>query len=160
YARLAPCAGRNVLHPASIALGSAETPLGLLATTLRRFDDAARHYESAIAMNTRLGGRPFAARTQYHYAAMCLLRDQPGDRPKALDLLNAAVDTAEQLGMKGLVAQAIAAKLRAQGVAAGDVHVSLDAVVSLVERERLDFRRHAAPDGTITIMFTDIEGST
>ena len=37
---------------------------------------------------------------------------------------------------------------------------SLDAVVSLVERERPDLRSRAAPDGTVTILFTDIEGST
>jgi class 3 adenylate cyclase len=29
-----------------------------------------------------------------------------------------------------------------------------------VEEERPDLREHAAPDGTVTLMFSDIEGST
>jgi class 3 adenylate cyclase/ketosteroid isomerase-like protein len=36
----------------------------------------------------------------------------------------------------------------------------IDAVVASVQAERPDLRRHAAPDGTVTILFTDIEGST
>ena len=34
------------------------------------------------------------------------------------------------------------------------------AVVSAVEVERHNLQPHAAPDGTVTVMFTDIEGST
>ncbi len=37
---------------------------------------------------------------------------------------------------------------------------SIDAVVASVQAERPDLRRHAAPDGTVTILFSDIEGST
>jgi class 3 adenylate cyclase len=157
YARLLPCAGRIVLHPAAIVLGSAELPLGLLAATLGRFADAERHYERALAANTRLGARPFVARTQYHWAATCLARGGPADRARALELLNAALATGQELGMKALVAAALALKLRVQGVASGDRQLSIDAVLSRVERERPDLRRHAAPDGTVTIMFADIE---
>jgi ketosteroid isomerase-like protein len=37
---------------------------------------------------------------------------------------------------------------------------SIDAVAAAVQRERPDLRGRAAPDGTITLLFTDIEGST
>lgn len=37
---------------------------------------------------------------------------------------------------------------------------AIDTVASAVERERPDLRPHAAPDGTVTILFSDIEGST
>ena len=36
---------------------------------------------------------------------------------------------------------------------------SIDAVVASVQAERPDLRPHVAPDGTVTILFTDIEGS-
>jgi class 3 adenylate cyclase len=41
-----------------------------------------------------------------------------------------------------------------------DVSASLYAVASAVEVEQPDLTSHAAPDGTVTILFSDIEGST
>jgi class 3 adenylate cyclase len=38
------------------------------------------------------------------------------------------------------------------------VQRSIYAVASLVERERPDLRAHAAPDGTVTLLFSDMEG--
>src|SRR5207247_9342372 len=73
----------------------------------------------------------------------------------------AVAETAQELGMKRLVERAIALKLCAQGAdASGDLRTSIDALVSRVEREKPDLRGHAAPDGTVTILFTDIEGYT
>ncbi len=40
------------------------------------------------------------------------------------------------------------------------LHTSIDAVASAVESERPNLLHHTAPDGTVTILFTDIEGST
>lgn len=37
---------------------------------------------------------------------------------------------------------------------------SIEAVADLVERDRPDLAKVAAPEGTVTIMFTDVEGST
>ena len=37
---------------------------------------------------------------------------------------------------------------------------SIDAVAASIGRERPDLATHAAPDGTVTILFSDIEGST
>ena len=38
--------------------------------------------------------------------------------------------------------------------------VPIGAVAAAVQAEQPDLRPHAAPDGTVTLMFTDIEGST
>ena len=37
---------------------------------------------------------------------------------------------------------------------------NLEAVADAVERERVDLQARVAPDGTVTLLFTDIEGST
>jgi len=39
-----------------------------------------------------------------------------------------------------------------------DIRTSIDAVASAVTIERPDLRSHTAPDGTVTILFSDIEG--
>ncbi len=77
-----------------------------------------------------------------------------------MGLLTPALDTAEELGAKGLVEQSHVLKLDTQGVGGADVGTSIDAVAAVVQSEHPDLRSHAAPDGTVTIMFSDIEGST
>lgn len=161
YELLLPFAERNLVHGFGVVCwGCAGRLLGLLATFLGRFDDAERHFEMAIRLDDERGARPFAARTRQEYAAMLLERDRPRDREKALDLLARALETAQEIGQTTVVERAIALKLRAQGIDNADLRVSLDAVVSLVETERPDLRSHSAPDGTVTILFTDIENST
>jgi class 3 adenylate cyclase len=159
YGLLVPFAGRNVTINALSALGAVSRYLGLLAATLGRSEDAARHFEDALAMNTRMGTRQALARTQVEYGELLLADGNAASRAKALALLNEAVETARALEMRLVVEHAVAAKLRAQGVTRGRGSVSLDAVATLVQKERPDLRAHAAPDGTVTILFTDIEGS-
>jgi hypothetical protein len=62
-------------------------------------EPAARHFQDALEMNTRIGGRPFLARTQYEYARMLLDRGRPADRRRALGLLDQALACAEELGL-------------------------------------------------------------
>ena len=50
--------------------------------------------------------------------------------------------------------------VRNLSVASVDFRTSIDAVVSAVAIEQPDLRPHTAPDGTVTILFSDIEGST
>src|SRR5215470_230089 len=100
------------------------------------------------------------ARTQYNYAAMLIARGAPGDRRRAFELLTAAVDIAQQLGMKLVLERALALKLEAQGGDSADVKRSIDLVAAEVNDERPDLRAHAAPDGTVTFFFSDIEGFT
>ena len=50
---------------------------------MERWEEAAQHFEDALAMNARMGARPWLAHTQHEYAVMLLARDQPGDRAQS-----------------------------------------------------------------------------
>lgn len=77
--------------------------LGMLATFLSRWDDAAHHFEHALAMNLRMRARPWLAQTQYEYARMLLGRGEPHDQQRAHTLLEEAVATARELDMPLLI---------------------------------------------------------
>jgi hypothetical protein len=79
--------------------GSLHLPAGLLASCLRRWEEAERHFEGALATNERLEARPWVVRTRRGWAAMLLDRDAPGDRERAAELIAAGRAEAEQLGM-------------------------------------------------------------
>ena len=161
YDHLLPLAGQCIVFgPAAGSTGSASLPLGGLATTLGRFDDAERHYNDAIAMNTRLRAPTWVAQTQFDYATMLLRRNQSSDRERALALLSAALDVGQRAGMKKLVDDCFKLKLELQGVSSGSIYTSIDSVARAVESERPEISIHPAPDGTVTIMFSDIEDST
>jgi uncharacterized protein HemY len=81
-------------------LGSASRYLGILAATLTRWDDASRHFEQAIAMNTRMGAAPWVAHTQADYARMLCARDGPGDTQKVTELRREALVVYRRLGME------------------------------------------------------------
>jgi tetratricopeptide (TPR) repeat protein len=103
YRILIPFAGNNVVvGDGAACYGALSRYLGALATTLQRWDDAARHFEDALAMNARMDARTWLAHTQEQYAAMLLARRDSGDRDKAAALLNAALVTTRELGMRAL----------------------------------------------------------
>jgi tetratricopeptide (TPR) repeat protein len=98
YERLLPWRDRQLLA-SSIAYGSASRHLGILAGTMRRWEDAVRHFEDALAMNSRLGAQPWIAHTQFDYATMLSRRNSEGDRERAHSLLHQALETAREIGM-------------------------------------------------------------
>jgi class 3 adenylate cyclase len=159
YRLLAPYGRRNVVvgTPAAFCWGPASYYLGRLAATMGERDDAAAHLEDALARSEAMGARPFVAHAAAEYGALLLAC---GERRRGLTLVNRALDVGRALGMKPLVERMLGEKLRAQGVDSGDLKTSLYAVASAVQRDPPDLARHAAPDGTVTILFTDIEGST
>jgi len=109
YAALEPFDGRNLIAPPNVAcFGAAARHLGMLATTMKRWADAERHFQAALEMNSRQGGRPWLAHSQYEYAAMLRARSEPGDRERALKLLDEAGALARELGMQALVERAAA----------------------------------------------------
>ncbi|MBI4517982.1 MAG: AAA family ATPase [Deltaproteobacteria bacterium] len=57
--------------------GAAARSLGLLAATMGRCEEAARHFETALGINAQLGARPFVARTQHQYAELLLSVPSP-----------------------------------------------------------------------------------
>src|SRR5215475_9766434 len=79
--------------------GAVARYLGLLATTMQRWDDAARHFEDALTMNAALGAWPQLAHTQRDYAAMLRARGAPGDPARAAELESAACARYAGLGM-------------------------------------------------------------
>ena len=161
YGLLLPYAARNITTaPGLTSIGSASRHLGNLATLMGRTDEAEKHFEDALEMNGKIGAPPWVALTQQWYAQMLLARDEPGDREKAVELVSQALDTAQELGMKALVERCLGLKLEAQGVDPAATGTSIDAVAASVYVDKPDLRTHAAPDGTVTILFSDIEGST
>jgi class 3 adenylate cyclase/tetratricopeptide (TPR) repeat protein len=112
YQILLPFDGANVVVGSGIACyGAMSRYLGALASTLERWDDAERHFEDALAMNARMEARTWLAHTQEQYATMLLARHESGDRDKAALLLEQALATTRELGMRALeerVAAAIA----------------------------------------------------
>jgi tetratricopeptide (TPR) repeat protein len=102
YPRVLPWAERSAGFILYISAGCYSRQLGVLATTLEQYDDAERHFDDAIAMNTRMGARPWVARTQLDYARMLLRRDSAGDRTRARELLETARAAARDMGMAGV----------------------------------------------------------
>jgi tetratricopeptide (TPR) repeat protein len=88
----------------AVSIGCSSRYLGLLTATLGRLDDAERHFEDALAMNTRMGARPWVARTQLDYARMLRKRDAAGDAARARELLQQALATAQEIGMAKVAA--------------------------------------------------------
>jgi tetratricopeptide (TPR) repeat protein len=103
YKLLLPYAERTVVIGNAVACyGAMSRYLGVLATPMGDWDTAAQHFEAALAMNARMEARPWLAHTQYAYATVLLARSRPGDSDKATALLDAALVTARELGMRAL----------------------------------------------------------
>jgi DNA-binding NarL/FixJ family response regulator len=152
YRLLLPYDGRN-LAITPICLGAASRYLGLLATTMGWWKTATRHFEEALALNARMGARPWLAHTQYDYADMLLRRmtARGGRLPRqasaettdrALTLLDQALATAQALGMSRLAEQALAlkdrtAQLLADGAPGSAAHVDSADVLTAREVEVL-----------------------
>jgi tetratricopeptide (TPR) repeat protein len=95
YRKLLPWNALNVADVAEGCRGAVSRYLGLLAATLGRWADANDHFEHALAMNERMGFRPWLARTQDDFARMLRLH---GDDDRAAALEAAARATYEELG--------------------------------------------------------------
>lgn len=100
YDQLRPLAGQvDVLVVNILSSGAFSLYCGMLAACLGRWDDAERHFTEALAMNERLGARPYLVRTRRAWAAMLLDRDAAGDRARAAELISEGRAEAERLGM-------------------------------------------------------------
>jgi class 3 adenylate cyclase len=161
YELLVPYDGTVVVAGRAAACnGPVSLYLGNLARTMSRTADAIRHLEDAVELARRMGDRPYVAESWQGLAAALFARGAAGDRERALELLARVLETGQELGMRTLVEEALALRLEAQGLSAVDVRTSIDTMISAVESERPDVRSFAAADGTVTILFSDIENST
>lgn len=113
YERLSPFSDYNAVDTPDAIRGSVSRYLGLLAETIDHRDAAAEHFEHAQTMNERWGFLPWLAHTQHDYARMLLTHNAPGERARALELIQAALATYRSLGMESWTAAA--SRLRQAG---------------------------------------------
>jgi class 3 adenylate cyclase/tetratricopeptide (TPR) repeat protein len=80
-------------------LGPVSHDLGLLATALRRYDDADGHFARAVEVQERLGAHGTLVHTRLEWARMLLRRGRADDRHRARTLLEAGRDGARGSGL-------------------------------------------------------------
>jgi DNA-binding SARP family transcriptional activator len=102
YGLLLPYGDRIAFCYPELSTGSVARYLGILASTLRRFEDAEVHFESALELDRKVGARPSVGHSQHEYARLLLARNGRGDRARAEALLADASATASQLGLTAL----------------------------------------------------------
>ena len=98
--------------------GSSARQLGRLSVVLGRFDDAVRHFDEALIVNTRIGGRPAVVHTRIGLAGALLERARSTDLPRAQSLVRQAGDEARRLEMPGALRTAGWLRERARTAAA------------------------------------------
>ena len=144
----------------SAALGSNHFFCGLTAETAGRRDDAIAHYAAALAAHQANGLVFLVPRLRYVLARALLARDGAGDRDEAARHVELGLDEARSIGALPEVEHLLSVRLGPAGLVELDPRMSIALVARSVERNRPDLGRATAPDGTVTIMFSDIEGST
>ena len=77
--------------------------LGLLSRTMGKLDQAAAHFEEALAFCRKAGCLPELAWTCCDYADMLLERNGEGDRAKAMSLLEESLAISSEVGMRPLM---------------------------------------------------------
>ncbi len=97
--------------------------------------------------------RPEIAIIHVHLAEL-LLDHYPDERNAAIEHLDFAIGELRAMKMQPMLERALRRKLQLQGVESISPSTSIDAVSLAVAIERPDLRPHAAPDGTVTLLFT------
>lgn len=83
------------------------------------------------------------------------------ERMRAIEKFDAALEVYQRHGAGAIwLERVLADKMRAQGIDPAAVGSSIAAVTVSVQSERPDLQPHAASDGTVTLLFTDIADST
>ena len=132
YRELSSRSGANVIVGHLVAcFGAADRYLGMLATVLGEWDCAERHFESAAALNRRLGASTWLAHTAYEHGRMLMRRGRPGDVAAAESQMTEALRLAQTLNLPRVMA-----RVRASGTTA-DSPALLDDGLSARERDVL-----------------------
>ncbi|MCW5889984.1 MAG: hypothetical protein KIT14_05470 [bacterium] len=105
YVAMLPFASSLVTLPPAAVYAPVRHYLGLLAATLGRHEDAAEHFDAALAFEASCGLLQWRARTQVAYAGMLLDRGVANPPTGVRALLTAAAATAAQLGLSALAAR-------------------------------------------------------
>ena len=94
--------GTTVIGLIAVGLIVRDRLLGMLAETMGDLDQAAQHFDDALAF-CRKGYRPELAWACCDYADTLLQRNEPGDREKAVSLLDESLAISSELGMRPLM---------------------------------------------------------
>jgi tetratricopeptide (TPR) repeat protein len=105
YSVLLPYEELYAQAPVEATFGCLARGLGLLATKLRRFDDAERHLELAAEVESRMRARPWLAHVKHDLARMVRAR---GDDDLATETAAEAAAAYRELGMESWAARASA----------------------------------------------------
>ena len=115
YERLLPFADRWARSSTSICFGPVTTALGMMATSLRRFDEAEAHLRSAVQVTDEQQTVSLHMLAQREFALLLYVRNGPGDHAKALEVLDEVIARARTL--RTPVLESSAASLRARVLA-------------------------------------------
>jgi class 3 adenylate cyclase len=160
YALLEPYAERYTpILTGAAFIGSNHSFLGHTALAAGRVDASIGHLERALVLNARIGAHLFGPRMRGVLARALTARGAPGDAERAERLVQEALEQAQELGMGGEVERLLSIKLGRQGLVGVDPQTSIDQLASFVQERRPDLAPATAPDGTVTIMFSEIEDS-
>ena len=139
-------------------VGFAELSQAHLAAAENRFADAEAHFERATTILRAFELVFIQAESLHRWGTMLT---SMGEISRALEKLDSALDLYRRHGAGTYWLEIVlASKLKAQGVDTTATMASIDAVAAAVEKEIPDLSAAASPDGTVTLLFSDIEGST
>jgi class 3 adenylate cyclase len=143
------------------AFSTVARQLGLANLLLDDPAAARAHFATALDVAASVGDRGETALTRLAIART-LFDHYPDERARAIEHLNFALGEFQAMKMQPALEEAMRLRMRDQGIStiSSDIYTSIVAVADSVQRERPDIAAHAAPDGTVTIMFSDIEDST
>jgi class 3 adenylate cyclase len=159
---LLPFEGQHIQLPQTVPASTGARCLANLDTVLGRFDSAEPRFEMAMALDRKLRALGWLPRTQCDYARMLLIRGASGDREKALSLLDEAMTTSQELGLKAWLDRCLETKLAAQGIASGSTspYTSIDVLVRSLGQRQPDLSIHGASGDRLALLFSDVEGFT
>jgi len=120
-------------------------------------DEAEQHFRAGLEWCERERCPVEAGRCLQGLAEVA---ERRGSTAEALQHLDRAAALFQEYGAKLYLNRVIAKKVKLQGITSGDIKTSIDAVAAIAQSEQPDLRQHAAPDGTVTILFSDIESHT
>jgi DNA-binding NarL/FixJ family response regulator len=102
YQQLLPYEDLSALAGSEVSVGPVALTLGNLAARLGQSEEAAAHFERALALALQAQARPWVAHVHHSYATLLAVRNRPGDRDKAVGLLVSALEISDAVGMSVL----------------------------------------------------------
>lgn len=102
YDALLPYREHLAVAPGELIAGSVAHPLGLLASTMEKWDQAEEHFKLALDVNQRIQARLWHTEAACDYARLLLSQGGPGRAEEAAAVASDALDTARELGLSAL----------------------------------------------------------